>query len=327
MINFRASTLGFFFVFWRICEIQGSLSFLFLKKLQGKSVFLGRTSSGKSAAFARCDTGHFLFNPKEPTRTGSRRDVAIHKHIWRGPQARGSTPAGRAGGGAPTELAPALARECPPLCRAGPGRGRSGRDYILGGAAATAARAGAPHRRRRRGPAPRPADGNLARFPPSQDPRAVARPAQRRAPRGGLPKCRLHSARRARATGRSRLAPATRGPGSRGLPGRRGRRAPLAPNGLCGSAPRRQRHGQPAGPPRARRRLRAGGRARASHPCFFLFNHSCARVEGPRTGRETGQRHDGTDPSAGGAACAQTRQSVANSPKPGRPSPGGANNK
>lgn len=80
-VHFRASTLGFFFVFWRICEIQGSLSFLFLKKLQGKSVFLGRTSSGKSAAFARCDTGHFLFNPQEPTRTGSRRDVAIHKHI------------------------------------------------------------------------------------------------------------------------------------------------------------------------------------------------------------------------------------------------------
>lgn len=61
-IHFRPSIFrSFFFIFLRICEIQSSLSFLFLKKLQGKSVFLWWTTSWKPITFIRYDTRHFLF--------------------------------------------------------------------------------------------------------------------------------------------------------------------------------------------------------------------------------------------------------------------------
>ena len=59
-LHFRSSIFrSFFFIFLRICEIQGSLSFLFLKKLQGKSVFLWRTTSWKPITFTRYNTRHF----------------------------------------------------------------------------------------------------------------------------------------------------------------------------------------------------------------------------------------------------------------------------
>ena len=60
-IHFRPFIFrSLFFIFLRICEIQGSLGFLFLKKLQGKSVFFWWTTSWKPITFTRYDTRHFL---------------------------------------------------------------------------------------------------------------------------------------------------------------------------------------------------------------------------------------------------------------------------